>query len=86
MKALRQFDDVRVQKVVIKTFPSLHPLSNCTFYFPSFSTFPTELEKICKDAVLIKRARHVIEEIERTKSAANALRNKDFANVSKIFA
>lgn len=46
-----------------------------------FNSF-TELEKICKDAVLIKRARHVIGEIERTKSAAESLKNQDFKNVS----
>lgn len=41
-----------------------------------------ELEKICKDAVLIKRARHVIGEIERTKRAAESLKNQDFVKVS----
>jgi galactokinase len=34
------------------------------------------------DAVLIKRARHVISEIERTVAAAEALRNQDFVQVS----
>lgn len=41
-----------------------------------------ELEKICKDAVLIKRARHVIGEIERTRRAAESLKSQDFVKVS----
>jgi galactokinase len=40
------------------------------------------LEKSCSDAVLIKRARHVIGEIDRTTQAANALRKGDFVEVS----
>lgn len=50
-------------------------------YLYSIHNF-TELEKICKDAVLIKRARHVIGEIERTKRAAESLKSQDFRNVS----
>lgn len=33
------------------------------------------------DAVLLKRARHVITEIQRTQEAANALRKQDFKEV-----
>lgn len=48
----------------------------------TFSRLFSELEKTCKDAVLIKRARHVIGEIERTKRAAESLKSQDFVNVS----
>lgn len=35
-----------------------------------------------KDEVLAKRARHVITEIQRTREAAEALRKRDFKEVS----
>lgn len=63
-----------------KLFSSQTTFCNCTFY----SIVP-ELEKICKDAVLIKRARHVIGEIERTRNAADALRKQDFEKVRSFF-
>jgi galactokinase len=40
------------------------------------------LEKIATDEVMVKRARHVIGEIERTKKAAEALKVGDFESVS----
>lgn len=40
------------------------------------------LELANSDAVVIKRARHVIGEIERTVKAADAMRNRDFVTVS----
>lgn len=43
-----------------------------------------DLEKATTDSILIKRARHVISEIERTQKAADALRNCDFERVSLI--
>lgn len=36
------------------------------------------------DEILLKRARHVITEIQRTRDAADALRKKDFAKVMCI--
>lgn len=37
-----------------------------------------------KDEVLAKRARHVITEIQRTREAAEALRKRDFKEVSTM--
>lgn len=36
------------------------------------------------DEVLIKRARHVVTEIQRTREAAEALKGRDFKKVCKI--
>lgn len=60
-----------------ETFISRNLLIN----FFSFSS-SLELEKSSADAVLIKRARHVIGETERTLRAAKALKDCDFHAVS----
>lgn len=42
------------------------------------------LDALKKDAVLLKRARHVITEIQRTQEAANALRKQDFKEMGRL--
>ena len=63
----------------------IREISKKTFYSPIILInylYLIDLEKATSDAVLIKRARHVISEIERTQKAADALRNCDFERVS----
>lgn len=47
----------------------------------NFVLFPVLLELESADAILIKRARHVITEIQRTSESADALRKNDFIKV-----
>jgi galactokinase len=56
-----------------ENFPTIILMNNLHFI---------DLEKTTTDTILIKRARHVISEIERTQKAADALRNCDFERVS----
>lgn len=47
-------------------------------YIKMFRFFVSALQA---DAMLLKRARHVITEIQRTREAAEALRKRDFKEV-----
>lgn len=59
-------------------------LMGLSSYREANSSHLKDLEKAASDSILIKRARHVISEIERTKKAADALRNCDFERVGKL--
>ncbi|KAL7038761.1 hypothetical protein ACKWTF_009687 [Chironomus riparius] len=59
-------------------------LMGLSSYREANSSHLKDLEKASADTILIKRARHVISEIERTQKAADALRNCDFERVGKL--